>query len=134
MTIPTTHTCSTSDIKQHTITPTPCKVCTDQLAPIFTQIFNKCLELCDVPCSCVCSMCSMIILAPKKCTITGLIDYRPVTLASIVMKLFERLVLAHLKDITAPLLDPCSLSIEQTDQCMMHSTWDCTTSCNTSTP
>ncbi len=30
----------------------------------------------------------------------------PVALTSVVMKSFERLVLAHLKDITGPLLDP----------------------------
>ncbi len=37
--------------------------------------------------------------------ITGLNDYRPVALTSVVMKSFEKLVLAHLKDITGPLLD-----------------------------
>ncbi|KAI3374205.1 hypothetical protein L3Q82_006064 [Scortum barcoo] len=54
---------------------------------------------------------STIIPIPKKPSITGLNDYRPVALASVVMKSFERLVLAHLKDITGPLLDspPCSL-------------------------
>ena len=43
---------------------------------------------------------------PKKSKITGLNDYRPVALTSVVMKSFEKLVLAHLKDITGPLLDP----------------------------
>ncbi|KAK3527338.1 hypothetical protein QTP86_021955, partial [Hemibagrus guttatus] len=38
--------------------------------------------------------------------ITGLNDYRPVALTSVVMKSFERLVLAYLKNITGPLLDP----------------------------
>ncbi|KAK3574669.1 hypothetical protein QTP86_011589 [Hemibagrus guttatus] len=33
-------------------------------------------------------------------------DYRPVALTSVVMKSFERLVLAYLKNITGPLLDP----------------------------
>ncbi len=37
---------------------------------------------------------------------TGLNYYRPVALTSVVMKSFEKLVLAHLKDITGPLLDP----------------------------
>ncbi|KAK3554523.1 hypothetical protein QTP70_024429 [Hemibagrus guttatus] len=37
---------------------------------------------------------------------TGLNDYRPVALTSVVMKSFERLVLAYLKNITGPLLDP----------------------------
>ncbi|KAI2643773.1 putative RNA-directed DNA polymerase from transposon BS [Labeo rohita] len=42
---------------------------------------------------------------PKKPKITGLNDYRPVALTSVVMKAFEKLVLAYLKDITGPLLD-----------------------------
>ncbi|XP_013763215.1 protein NLRC3-like, partial [Pundamilia nyererei] len=44
--------------------------------------------------------------SPKKPTITGLNDYRPVALTSVVMKSFKRLVLAHLKDITGHQLDP----------------------------
>ncbi|KAK3546757.1 hypothetical protein QTP70_035027 [Hemibagrus guttatus] len=43
---------------------------------------------------------------PKKPKMTGLNDYRPVALTSVVMKSFERLVLAYLKNITGPLLDP----------------------------
>ncbi len=82
------------------ISPACLKVCTDQLAPIFTQIFNRSLELCEVPC---CFKRSTIIPVPK---ITGLNDNRPVALTSVVMKSFERLVLAYLKDITGPLLDP----------------------------
>ncbi|KAL0150724.1 hypothetical protein M9458_053947 [Cirrhinus mrigala] len=42
----------------------------------------------------------------EKPKITGLNDYRPVALTSVVMKSFEKLVLAYLKDITGPLLDP----------------------------
>ncbi len=37
---------------------------------------------------------------------TGLNDYRPVALTSVVMKWFERMVLAYLKASTGPLLDP----------------------------
>ncbi len=85
------------------ISPACLKVCADQLAPIFTQIFNRSLELCEVPC---CFKRSTIIPVPKKPKITGLNDYRPVTLTSVVMKSLERLVLAYLKDITRPLLDP----------------------------
>ncbi|KAI3356004.1 hypothetical protein L3Q82_017277 [Scortum barcoo] len=66
------------------------------------RIFNRSLELCEVP---SCFKCSTTIPIPKK-PITGLNDYRPVALTSVVMKSFERLVLAHLKDITGPLLDP----------------------------
>ena len=85
------------------VTPACLKSCADQLAPIFTQIFNRSLELCEVP---SCFKRSTIIPIPKKSKITGLNDYRPVALTSVVMKSFEKLVLAHLKDITGPLLDP----------------------------
>ncbi len=78
-------------------------VCADQLAPIFTQIFNRSLELCEVP---SCFKHSTIIRVPKKPFITGLNDYRPVALTSVIMKSFKRLMLAHLKDITGPLLNP----------------------------
>ncbi len=59
--------------------------------------------MCEVP---SCFKSSNIIPIPKKSKITGLNDYRPVALTSVVMKSFEKLVLAHLKDITGPLLDP----------------------------
>ncbi|KAL0168575.1 hypothetical protein M9458_036797, partial [Cirrhinus mrigala] len=61
------------------------------------------LELCIVP---SCFKCSTIIPVPKKPKTTGLNDYRPAALTSVVIKSFERLVLAYLKDITGPLLDP----------------------------
>ncbi|KAL0158529.1 hypothetical protein M9458_046605, partial [Cirrhinus mrigala] len=85
------------------VTPTCLKTCADQLAPIFSQIFNRSLELCEVP---SCFKRSTVIPVPKKPKITGLNDYRPVALTSVVMKSFEKLVLAYLKDITGPLLDP----------------------------
>ncbi|KAK3524902.1 hypothetical protein QTP86_011402 [Hemibagrus guttatus] len=94
------------------VTPACLKTCADQLAFIFSQIFNRSLELCEVP---ACFKRSTIIPIPKKPKITGLNDYRPVALTSVVMKLFERLVLAYLKNITGPLLDPCSLLTEQTE-------------------
>ncbi len=85
------------------VTPVCLKSCADQLTPIFTKIFNRSLELCEVP---SCFKRSTIIPIPKKHKITGLNDYRPVALKSVVMKSFEKLVLAHLKDITGPSLDP----------------------------
>ncbi len=84
------------------VSPACLKSCADQL-PIFTQIFNRSLELCEVP---SCFKCSTIIPVPKKPKITGLNDYRPVALTSVVMKSFKRLVLAYLKASTGPLLDP----------------------------
>ncbi len=68
------------------------KSCADQLAPIFTKIFNRSLELCEVT---SCFKCSTIIPIPKKPKITELNDYRPVALMSVVMK-----------DITGPSQDP----------------------------
>ncbi len=85
------------------VSPACLKACAVQLSSIFTLIFNRSLELCEVP---FCFKRSTIIPVPKKPKITGLNDYRPVALTSVVMKSFERLVLAHLKDITGPLLDP----------------------------
>lgn len=85
------------------VSPASLKSCAVQLAFIFTQIFNRSLELCDVP---SCFNRSTIIPIPKKPTITGLNDYRPVALKFVVITSFERLVLAHLKNITGPLMDP----------------------------
>ncbi|KAK3530146.1 hypothetical protein QTP86_015155 [Hemibagrus guttatus] len=85
------------------VTPACLRTCADQLAFIFSQIFNRSLELCEVP---ACFKRSTIIPIPKKPKITGLNDHRPVALTSVVMKSFERLVLAYLKNITGPLLDP----------------------------
>ncbi len=85
------------------VSPACLKSCADQLAPIFTQIFNRSLELCKVP---SCFKRSTIIPVPKKPKITGLNDYRPVALTSVAIKSFERLVLAYLKASTGPLLDP----------------------------
>ncbi|XP_077948854.1 uncharacterized protein LOC144388984 [Gasterosteus aculeatus] len=53
-----------------------------------------------------CFKASTIIPVPKQPRITGLNDYRPTSLTSVVMKSFERLVLSHLKTLTDPLLDP----------------------------
>ncbi len=85
------------------VSPACLKSCADQLAPILTQIFNRSLELCEVP---SCFKHSTIIPVPKKPKITGLNDYRPVALTSVAMKSFEILVLAYLKASTGPLLDP----------------------------
>ncbi len=85
------------------VSPACFKTCADQPAPIFTKIFNGSLELCEVP---SCFKCSTIIPVTKKPKTTGLNDYRHVALTSVVMKSFERLVLAYMKASTGPLLDP----------------------------
>ena len=53
-----------------------------------------------------CFKVSTIIPVPKNPRTTGLNDYRPIALTAVVMKAFEHLVLAHLKSLTNPLLDP----------------------------
>ena len=85
------------------VSPSTLRHCADQLSPVFTDIFNTSLAECVVP---ACLKTSTIIPVPKKQRITGLNDYRPVALTSVVMKTFERLVLTHLKTYTNHLLDP----------------------------
>ncbi|XP_061633141.1 uncharacterized protein LOC133479775 [Phyllopteryx taeniolatus] len=65
--------------------------------------------MCKVP---SCFKRSTIIPVPKKPAISGLNDYRPVALTSVVMKSFERLVLDHLKSVTGPLLDPLQFAYQ----------------------
>ncbi len=71
--------------------------------PSSQRFSNGSLELRKVP---SCFKRSTIIPIPKKSKITGLNNYWPVALTPVVMKSFEKLVLAHLKDITGPSLDP----------------------------
>ncbi len=80
-----------------------------------------------------CFKCSTIIPVPKKHKIIGLNNYRPVSLTSVVMKSFERLVLAYLKDITGPLLDPLQFAYRANRSVDKAVNMDCITSCNTST-
>ncbi|KAI3371976.1 hypothetical protein L3Q82_006846 [Scortum barcoo] len=53
-----------------------------------------------------CLKTATIIPIPKTSTVTGLNDYRPVALTPIVMKCFERLVMAHIKDCVDVTVDP----------------------------
>ncbi len=105
------------------VSPACLKACAVQLSSIFTLIFNRSLELCEVP---SCFKRSTIIPVPKKPKITGLNDYRPVALTSVVMKSFE----ARVGSPEGHCWTPCSLLTEQTGLWMMQSTWDCTTSSN----
>ncbi len=67
--------------------------CADQLAGLFTSIFNESLATSVVPTS---FKKSIIIPVPKNNKTSCLNDYRPVALTSIVMKVFERLVKSHI--------------------------------------
>ena len=65
------------------------RTCTDQLAGVFTDIFNQSLSQSAVP---TCFKRATIVPVSKKAKVTELNDYRPVALTSIIMKCFERLV------------------------------------------
>jgi hypothetical protein len=77
--------------------------CADQLAPVLTEIFNESLQQGVVP---SCFKSAVIVPVPKKGKVSTLNDFRPVALTSVVMKVFERLVLAFLKGVTDHLFDP----------------------------
>ncbi|KAI5089719.1 gastrula zinc finger protein XlCGF28.1-like [Silurus meridionalis] len=62
--------------------------CAEQLADVFTDIFNISLSSATVP---SCLKMTTIIPVPKKSSVSCLNDYRPVALTPIMMKCFERL-------------------------------------------
>ncbi|KAK3572107.1 hypothetical protein QTP86_022186, partial [Hemibagrus guttatus] len=77
--------------------------CAEQLAYVFTDIFNISLSSAIVP---TCLKTTTIGPVPKKSTVSCLNDYRPVALTPIVMKCFKRLVMRHIKTQLPPSLDP----------------------------
>ena len=79
------------------------KRCADQLAPVCTEMFNSSLQLSQVPC---CLKVFTVLQVPPNAVPATLNDYRPLALASVVMKMLERLVRRFLKSITRDLLDP----------------------------
>ncbi|KAK6302525.1 hypothetical protein J4Q44_G00268800, partial [Coregonus suidteri] len=79
------------------------RACTDQLASVFTDIFNLSLTESVIH---TCFKQTTIVPVPKKVKVTCLNDYRPVALTSVAMKFFERLVMAHINTIIPETLDP----------------------------
>ena len=79
------------------------KTCANQLAPVFTTIFNLSLANSTVP---TCLKRSSIIPVPKTSSPACLNDYRPVALTSVVMKCFERLIKNYICSSLPPTLDP----------------------------
>ncbi|KAI3352293.1 hypothetical protein L3Q82_005272 [Scortum barcoo] len=80
------------------------KGCAYQLTEVLTDIFNTSLQQAAVP-TCLKTATNHSPF-PKTSTVTGLNDYRPVALTPIVMKCFERLVMAHIKDCVDVTVDP----------------------------
>uniref|UniRef100_A0A9J8B5F0 Reverse transcriptase domain-containing protein n=1 Tax=Cyprinus carpio carpio TaxID=630221 RepID=A0A9J8B5F0_CYPCA len=78
------------------------RACAEQLAGVFTDIFNLSLTQATVP---TCFKSTSIVPVTKHSSPMCLNNYRPVALTPIIMKCFERLVLAHLKDCLPPTLD-----------------------------
>ena len=69
------------------------RACADQLAGVFTDIFNRLLSQSAVL---TCFKMATIVPVPKNAKITELNDYRPVALTSVIMKCFEKLVKDHI--------------------------------------
>ncbi|KAI5612709.1 hypothetical protein C0J50_4441 [Silurus asotus] len=76
--------------------------CAEQLADVFTDIFNISLSSTTVP---TCLKATTIIPVPKRSFVSCLNDYRPVALTPIMM-CFERLIMRHIKTQLPPALDP----------------------------
>jgi hypothetical protein len=74
----------------------------DQLASVFTDIFNLSLTETAIP---TCFKQTTIVSVPKKAKVTCLNDYQPIALKSITMTCFEWLVMAH-NAIIPETLDP----------------------------
>ena len=66
------------------------RACADQLAGVFTDIFNVSLIVSVIP---TCFKQTTIVPVPKNTKASCLNDYRPLALTSVAMKCFERLVL-----------------------------------------
>ena len=79
------------------------QACADQLASVFTDIFNLFLSKSVIP---TCFKQTTIVPVPKNTTVASLNDYRPVALTSVAIKCFERLVMAHINTIIPETLDP----------------------------
>jgi hypothetical protein len=79
------------------------KACADQLAGVFTDIFNCSLSQSVVP---TFFQLTTIVPVPKKAKITELNYYRPVALTSVIMKCFARLVKDHITCTLPATLDP----------------------------
>ena len=77
--------------------------CAEQLASVFTDIFNLSLSESVIP---TCFKQTTIVPVPKNTKVTCLNDYRPIALTSVAMKCFERLVMAHINGIIPETLDP----------------------------
>ena len=79
------------------------RACADQLAGVFTDIFNHSLSQSVVP---TCFKMATIVPVPKKTKVTEQKDYCPVALTSVIKKCFERQGKDHIPSTLPDTLDP----------------------------
>ncbi|KAK3575061.1 hypothetical protein QTP86_019760 [Hemibagrus guttatus] len=82
--------------------------CAEQIADVFTDIFNISLSSAVVP---ICFKTMTIVPVLKKSTVSCINDYRPVAPTPIVMKCYERVIMRHIKTQLPPSLDPLQFAI-----------------------
>ena len=85
------------------VSPRVLKACAEQLAGVYTDIFNTSLAQEVVPQS---FKSSVIIPVPKKANTVTMNDFRPVALTSVAMKCMEKLVLQSVNSAIPESLDP----------------------------
>ena len=108
------------------LSPGILKICAEQLAGIYTYIFNLSLSQCYIP---QIWKMSCIIPVPKKPNVKIMNDYRPIALTPCIMKVFERIFISHLQSITSTVLDPNQFayrknsSVDDALLCMLNSTY-----------
>ena len=91
------------------ISPRVLKACAGQLCGVLQHLFNLSLHLQRVP---VLWKTSCLVPVPKKGRPVALNDYRPIALTSHIMKVMERLVLAHLRPLVGPSQDPLQFAYQ----------------------
>ena len=79
------------------------RACADQLASVFTDIFNVSLSESVIA---TCFKQTTIVHVHKNTKVACLNDYHPVALTSVAMMCFERLIVAHINTIIPETLDP----------------------------
>ena len=90
--------------------PSRWKQCADELAPIFTNLFNASPHQHTVS---VCFKAATIIPVPKMFRMNALDDWRPVAMTSVVMKVLEWLVLTYLKSVSNFSMDPLQFTYRE---------------------
>ncbi|TWW55971.1 hypothetical protein D4764_09G0010210 [Takifugu flavidus] len=85
------------------------KSCADQLCGIFSYTFNLSVKLGRVP---QVWKTSCIVPVPKTPHPKELNSYRPVALTSHLMKMLERLILAHLRPLVSSFMDPLQFAYQ----------------------